>query len=84
VSAFLSDITPRLIQFDTGTIHVAHKAVVQLCASDADAHGKAHDRVAVNASEPFHRTDAAPFRKGSDDIYLLIERENVHGAKSLN
>jgi hypothetical protein len=52
---------------------------MQRSAAVADAHAEPHDRVAVNARQPFSRSDRATFCESGDDGDLFVARENVHG-----
>jgi hypothetical protein len=56
-----------------------HSSVVERGAPSADASAKAHDRVAVNPSEPFGGPYAHAFRKGGNDLNLLFAAQDVHG-----
>jgi hypothetical protein len=49
------------------------------CA-EADARGKAHDRVAVNASQALNGANATAFGESGNNTNLLVVRKNVHGA----
>jgi hypothetical protein len=55
---------------------------VQLHAAASDAGAKAHDRVAVNAGQPFGGTDAHALGKGGDDFNLFVAGEDIHGGSS--
>jgi nickel-dependent lactate racemase len=56
MTLFLGNEARRFIQLDPGDVKTAHHRVVKRVTTVADAHAKAHDRVAVNANQPFDRS----------------------------
>jgi hypothetical protein len=55
---------------------------MEASAADPDLEAKAHDRVAVDAGQPFDGANRAAFGEGCDDHNLLFEGKNVHGGQS--
>jgi hypothetical protein len=75
----LADVGPQLVQLDTADTKPDHYAVVQLGASAPDTSTKAHDRIAMNASDPLDGADRHALGEGGDDFNLPVAGEDVHG-----
>jgi hypothetical protein len=76
-----ADVAPSFIQLDPGDVQSPHQSVVDLIAAETDTHTKAHNGVAVDASEAFGGADTDAFSQGTDDFDLPVERKVVrHGA----
>ena len=58
-------------------------AIVKLDRAETNASGEAHDRVAMDAGQALDRANRTALSQGADDGDLLIERKNIHGARSL-
>src|SRR5262249_22983634 len=57
-----------------------HRAVVKLGAAAPNPEAKAHDRIAVNASQPLGCPDGHSLGQAGDHLDLLIAGEDVHGS----
>ena len=63
VAPFLSDVAPDFINLQIPGVEFAHSRVHQLSAALASSQQKAHDRVAIQACEPFGAADRATLKK---------------------
>jgi hypothetical protein len=57
MTLLLGDEAPGFVQLNAGDVQTAHHSIVERAAAIADTHSKTHDRIAVNASQPFNRSD---------------------------
>ena len=76
----LADERPQFVQLQTANPQADHHAVMQLGTAAPDASAKAHDRVAVDASQPLDSPDAHSFGQATDDLNLLVPRKEAHNA----
>ena len=67
---------------DPADAEADHHPVMQLGATTSDASAKAHDRVAVNAGDPFSAADRHALGEGGDDLNLLVARKDIHDGSS--
>jgi hypothetical protein len=57
VTLFFRDEAPRFVQLDARDVQTAHHRIVEHGTTVADTYSKAHDRIAVNSSQPFDRSN---------------------------
>ncbi len=79
VFLFAPDECPQFVQLQAASADADKHAVMQLGATTADTRAKAHDRIAVNASQPFNGADRHALSEGGDDFNLLVAGKVVHG-----
>ena len=72
VSGLLRDARVILAPIDLPCGCPSHAAI------SASLIAKAHDRVPVNAGDPFRRTDRHALSEGGYDLDLLVARERIH------
>jgi len=74
----LADVAPNLVKLQATGPDTDHHAVMEFGAATTDAGTKAHDGIAVDASDALSGADALAFGEARDDKYLLVAGKNVH------
>src|SRR5579864_2942057 len=75
----LANERPQFVHFDPANPKPDHNPVVQLGTPAPDPRAKAHDRVAMDAGQPFDGPDAHAFGQATDDLDLLVPGKEAHG-----
>src|SRR5579864_6572135 len=75
----LADERPQCVHFDPAFPKRNHEAVMQLGTAAPNPRDKAHNRLAVNARQPFAGPDAHAFGQATDDLDLLVSGKKAHG-----
>ncbi|MGB6325246.1 MAG: hypothetical protein WBG11_05580 [Methylocella sp.] len=78
------DIAPRLVQFDSDHIQVAHKPIIERGAALAGTDIEQENSAPINAGSTFGSADADTLGEDGDSFDLLFTGKNVHDAWSLS
>src|SRR5262249_11966898 len=68
----LADVGPKLIKLEAASADTDHHAIMKLGAATANTSAKAHDGVAVNASQSLNGPDAHAFGQAGNDGELFV------------